>query len=89
MAHDAAFLYFYVKGTDGIGPALQVYFNRQDLGPLGILGQVVIRIYTRQGAETPTPTATPEGQQPPTSTPDINATATPTPTLEVTVTPRP
>jgi len=68
-----------VELTTGNAAALQVYFNRLDLGPLGIFGQVVNRVYTRTGAETPTPTATPPGQQPPTSTPDINATPTPTP----------
>jgi cytoskeletal protein RodZ len=67
-----------VELTTGNAAALRVYFNRQDLGLLGIFGQVITRVYTRQGAETPTPTATPEGQLPPTSTPDLNATATPT-----------
>jgi hypothetical protein len=78
-----------VELLTGNAAALQVFFNRQDLGPLGIFGQVVTRIYTRQGAETPTPTATPEGQLPPTSTPDINATLTPTPTPTPSPTARP
>ena len=92
VAVGSAYLYSAdqrVELLTGNAAALQVYFNRQDLGPLGIFGQVVTRIYTRQGAETPTPTATPEGLQPPTSTPDINATTTPSPSPEVTATPRP
>lgn len=68
-----------IELTTGNAAALQVYFNREDLGPLGIFGQVITRIYTRDGAQTPTPTATPEGQLPPTSTLDLNATLTPTP----------
>ena len=30
FASDAAFLYFYVKGTSEIGPAIQIYFNKDN-----------------------------------------------------------
>lgn len=53
------------------GAALQVFFNQQDLGPLGTFGQVVDRIYTPQGILTPTPTITrtPTLMPPATATP--------------------
>lgn len=35
MAHDAAFLYFYIKGNSGIGPAIQVYFDKDNNGATG------------------------------------------------------
>ena len=66
----------------GNGAALQLFFNRVDLGPMGILGEVVERVFTPQGMLTPTPTATPEGLPLPTETPTptLTATTTPTPT---------
>jgi hypothetical protein len=67
----------------GNGAALQVFFNRLDLGAMGILGQVVNRIFTPDGMQTPTPTATPLGLPPPTQTPAPSSTPTitPSPTL--------
>lgn len=50
------------------GAALRVYYNQQDLGLMGLYGQVVYRIYTAQGVMTPTSTVT----------------RTPTPTTRVT-----
>ena len=38
----------------GNGAALQVFLNRQDLGPLGINGEVVQRVFTLTGMQTPT-----------------------------------
>jgi cytoskeleton protein RodZ len=61
-----------IELVTGNGAALQVFLNRQDLGPLGIFGQVVERVFTREGMQTPTPAVPP--------------TATPTPTPEVTIT---
>ncbi len=63
------------------GAALQVFYNQQDLGPLGTFGQVVDRIYTQQGVLTPTPTITltPAPISPGTSTvaaPELPAEAT-------------
>lgn len=56
----------------GNGAAIQVYFNKQDLGTMGIYGQVIHRVFTRDGVQTPTPTISP----------------TPTKTRRPTVTPR-
>ena len=47
------------------GAALQIFFNQQDLGPMGLFGQVVQQVFTASGVQTPTPTVTPT----PTSTP--------------------
>lgn len=60
-----------VELVTGNGAALQVFLNRQDLGPLGIFGEVVQRVFTLEGMQTATPAV------PPTSTPS----QTPTPTL--------
>jgi cytoskeletal protein RodZ len=48
-----------VEILTGNGAALQVFFNQQDQGPMGLFGQVVNRIYTVEGVQTPTPTITP------------------------------
>lgn len=68
----------------GSGSALQVFYNQVDQGVLGNLGQIVQRVYTVEGALTPTPAV------PPTS---IDETArpqlTPTPGGDPTMTPTP
>jgi len=46
----------------GNGAALQVLYNRQDLGILGVQGEVVQRIFTPTEILLPTPTPTPTGQ---------------------------
>jgi hypothetical protein len=53
----------------GNGAALQVFYGQQDLGYLGILGEVVSRTFTVGGVQTPTPW------------PTSPALAQPTPTL--------
>jgi cytoskeletal protein RodZ len=55
----------------GNGAGIQIFFNQQDLGPMGEYGEVVHRIFTRDGilAPTPTITPTPTRTQRPTSTP--------------------
>jgi cytoskeleton protein RodZ len=53
------------------GAALQIFFNQQDLGPMGLYGQVVQRIFTLEGVQTPTPTVT--------FTPTVTPRITPTP----------
>ena len=58
----------------GDGSSLRVYFNQLDLGQLGAVGEVVERIFTIAGVETPTPAF------PSTSTPIPTGTVTPTPT---------
>ncbi len=68
-----------VEILTGNGAALQLFYNRVDLGPMGILGQVVERIFTPEGMLTPTPTATLTGQPTATNTPAPTQTPTPTP----------
>ncbi len=55
----------------GNGAALQIFFDQQDLGPMGEYGEVIQRIFTREGIQTPTPTITltPTRTSRPTSTP--------------------
>ncbi|HZD56498.1 MAG TPA: hypothetical protein VE136_07240, partial [Anaerolineales bacterium] len=62
----------------GNGAALQVFFNQQDLGTLGIYGEVVDRVFTPQGMVLPTPSPTPTTL--PTATPEPQLTGTPMPT---------
>lgn len=61
----------------GNAAAIQLVYNQQDLGILGIFGEVVNFVITREGVQTPTPTVTftPTETPPETSTP----TVTPTP----------
>ncbi len=63
----------------GDGAALQAFYNQQNLGLLGRFGQVVDRIFTITGVQTPTPTVSP--------TPTITPTPTVTPTPTITPTP--
>jgi len=67
----------------GNAAALTVKFNGRDLGLMGNFGEVIDRVYTAQGAATPT------GTPPPTFTPTPNITLTPslTPTRTPTSTP--
>lgn len=53
------------------GAGLQIFFNQQDQGPMGLFGEVVQRVYTLSGVLTPTPTITP------TPTVTLRPTATP------------
>jgi cytoskeleton protein RodZ len=59
----------------GDGASLQVYYNQQDLGQLGSIGQVVERIFSIEGVQT--------------ATPAVPYTSTPAPTTTVTTTPTP
>ncbi|MGD8456710.1 MAG: DUF4115 domain-containing protein [Anaerolineales bacterium] len=63
----------------GNAASLQVFYNDVDIGPLGILGEVVDIVFTRDGVLRPTPTTTP------TLSPDQLATATFTPTPTATI----
>jgi cytoskeleton protein RodZ len=71
-----------VEILTGNGAALQLYYNQQDLGLMGILGQVVHRIFTREGIATPTPSATPTGRPPATATLTPEGFEEPTPAPE-------
>ncbi len=64
----------------GNGAALKVLYNRTDLGVLGSFGEVVERIFTVSGIQTPTATVT-FTPLPPTATPLTSATPPGTPTL--------
>lgn len=65
----------YVEITTGNGAGLQVFYNNQDLGTLGAMGEVVNFVITINGVQTPTPTIT----LTPTSTSTPEETPTPTP----------
>ena len=57
------------------GSAIQVFFNQQDLGPVGLASQVVHLIFAPDGVQTPTPTIT--------VTPSATPRVSPTPTYTV------
>ena len=65
-----------VEVRTGNGAGLNIFFNDQNLGPMGDFGQVIHRIYTVQGILTPTATITPT----PTETSPATETRTLTPT---------
>lgn len=67
----------------GSAGALQVYFNEQDIGALGLIGQVANLIFTEEGLVLPTPTNTPTI----TETPEQTLTPTPSPTPSQTLQP--
>ncbi|MGQ9833778.1 MAG: hypothetical protein ACUVRJ_08305, partial [Candidatus Villigracilaceae bacterium] len=69
-----------VEIWSGSGAALQVIYNQKDQGRLGGVGEVVIRIYTRQAILTPTATLVPTATAtlPPTATPVFSPTPLPT-----------
>ena len=71
----------------GNAGALQIYFNDEDIGSPGLIGQVVNLIFTENGLVLPTPTITPtitqtpENTPSPTVTPSQTLTPEPSPTL--------
>lgn len=67
----------------GSAGALQVYFNEQDIGAPGLVGQVINLIFTEDGLILPTPTNTPTITQ----TPEASLTPSPTPTATQTLQP--
>ncbi|MBP9040322.1 MAG: DUF4115 domain-containing protein [Anaerolineaceae bacterium] len=74
----------------GNGAALQVYYNQQDQGIIGFLGEVVELEFTAKAMVTPTPrfTATPTRTQQPTLTALPTQTLQPTATIPtITITP--
>lgn len=68
-----------VEILTGNGAGLQIFFNQQDLGPMGQFGEVVDRIYTIGGVLTPTPTITSTPTETPRTTPTPPTTPTPAP----------
>ena len=64
----------------GSAGALQIYFNDQDMGSLGLVGQVSNLVFTTSGLIQPTPTQTPPVTETPQTTPTPTVTPSPTPT---------
>ena len=64
----------------GNGAALQVFFQEQDLGPMGNFGQVVDRVFSIEGVLVPTETITPTPTETPIPSPTPRQTGTPTST---------
>jgi cytoskeletal protein RodZ len=71
-----------VEILTGNAGALQIYFNDQDLGSVGLMGQVANLIFTQDGLILPTSTNTPT----PTETPQVSPTPTLTPSPSPTLT---
>lgn len=69
-----------VSVLTGNGAALQVFFNEEDLGTMGIYGEVVDRVFTPEGLVLPTPTitATPTAEPTEMTTPEVTITSQPT-----------
>ena len=76
-----------VELVTGNGAGLQVFFNQQDLGLLGVFGEVVERVFTVQGILTATPAVSPTPLPSDTPTPTVEGAATPTPTPTPTLNP--
>lgn len=68
-----------VEILTGNAGALQLFFNDQDLGSLGLIGQVANLIITREGLILPTPTHTPTSTETPQVSPTPTLTPSPTP----------
>jgi cytoskeleton protein RodZ len=73
-----------VEVTTGNGAGVRIYYNGQDQGTMGDVGQIVIRIWTLDGVLTPTPTQTqtPTASPPATDTPATSPTSQQTPEAE-------
>jgi hypothetical protein len=65
-----------VEINTGNAGSLQIYFNDQDIGTIGLIGEVADLVFTENGLVQPTPTPSPT----PTMTPEVTPTLTPTPT---------
>lgn len=70
----------------GNGAGLDVIFNQQELGTLGLWGEVVVRIFTLQGVQTPTPAVSPTPTPAPSEAPTPPGTPGSTPTATATTT---
>lgn len=68
-----------IEVVTGNGAGLHVFYNGQDQGTLGDLGEVVLRLWTLQGVMTPTATQTRTPTVTPRVTPTSPSTATATP----------
>jgi hypothetical protein len=68
---------FQIELLTGNGAGLQVFFNGEDLGVLGVYGEVVYEVFTPEGVLLPTPTSTPIPTSTPPDSPTPPATAAP------------
>jgi cytoskeletal protein RodZ len=64
-----------IEINTGNAGSLQIYFNDQDIGTIGLIGEVADLVFTENGLVQPTPTPSPT----PTMTPEVTPTLTPTP----------
>lgn len=67
-----------IEVLTGNGAAVRIFYNQNEMGPMGSLGEVVNRIYTANAILNPTPTFTPT----------ITETAVPSSTPRPSITPR-
>ena len=68
---------FQIELLTGNGAGLQVFFNGEDLGVMGVYGEVVYEVFTPEGVVLPTPTNTPVPTSTPPASPTPPATAVP------------
>lgn len=68
---------FQIELLTGNGAGLQVFFNGEDLGVLGVYGEVVYEVFTPEGVLLPTPTSTPIPTNTPPASPTPPATTAP------------
>jgi cytoskeletal protein RodZ len=68
---------FQIELLTGNGAGLQVFFNGEDLGVLGVYGEVVYEVFTPEGVLLPTPTSTPIPTDTPLASPTPPATSAP------------
>ena len=78
-----------VEVLTGNAGALQIYFNDQDIGSPGLIGQVVTLIFTENGLVLPTPTNTPTITETPQASPSPTLTPSPTAAPTITLSPTP
>jgi cytoskeleton protein RodZ len=74
-----------VEVSTGNGAGVRIYYNGQDQGTMGDVGQIVIRVWTLDGVLTPTPTQTqtPTASPPATETPAMSPTSPLTPEADL------
>ncbi|MEW6569428.1 MAG: RodZ domain-containing protein [Chloroflexota bacterium] len=70
-----------IEVATGNGAGLHAFYNGEDQGTLGDLGEVIVRLWTLEGVVTPTATQT--------RTPTVTPRVTPTPSPTATVAPAP
>ncbi len=68
-----------IEVLTGSGSALDIFYNQEDQGPMGLFGQIVERIYTANEILVPTPVESPTPTPSLTPTPSGEETPAPTP----------